>query len=102
MTITSDRKSLLLENFKQESKNILTELESYAETKKRSIDHGFQILFDNLPKEIKNISLNKIYESYMNAVNQKGILDHSEDSDKTEENDEFDEFTDETVKYVTC
>jgi len=99
MTTASARTSISLENFILESKNILTELDSYYETKKRSIDHGFQILFDNLPKEIKNISINKIYESYINCMNQKESLKNSADSEKTEEEeDEFDEFPDETVK----
>jgi len=102
MTANTDRKSISLENFILESRNILTELDNYYETKKRSIDHGFQILFDNLPKDVKNISINKIYESYINTVKHKANMNNSEDSDRTEEEEEneFGEFPDETVKYT--
>ena len=92
--------SITFEHFRLESKNILNELESYYETKKRQIDICFQILFDNLPNEIKNTPINKIYESYMNAVERKPNVNQSEDSDETEGDDEIDmtEFQDETVK----
>lgn len=94
MSSATDRRSITFENFKLESKNILAELETYYEAKKRSIDHCFQILLDNLPNEIKNVSINKIYESYLNQIEQK-TTHHNENSD-----DEINvtEFQDDTVK----
>jgi hypothetical protein len=99
--MTTTTSSITFDHFKLESKNILNELESYYETKKRQIDICFQILFDNLPNEIRHTPINKIYESYMNAVERKPNHDNqSVDSDETEEDDEIDmtEFPDETVQ----
>ena len=85
MTISTDRKSITLENFKLESRNLLAELENYYEVKKRSIDHCFQILLDNLPNEIKNIPINKIYESYANQIEEKS--NNSEENSEEEHQD---------------
>ena len=89
MTI-SDRKSITYENFVLESRNILSELDIYHESKKRSIDHCFQILFDNLPKEIKNTSINKIYDNHMNSIDQKS--DNNDSSEDVSEEIDITEF----------
>ena len=68
MTMHANSATMQRENFILECRNTLAELEAYHQSKKRQIEHCFQKLLDNIPQEIKNISINECIAVYAQAL----------------------------------
>ncbi len=71
--LQQSRNDLPFECFQMEAATVLTSLSSYHETKKRQIDRVFNVLFDNLPEELKNASINDALEKLLTLARKKLI-----------------------------
>ncbi len=69
--LQQSRNDLPFECFQMEAVNVLTSLASYHETKKRQIDRVFNVLFDNLPEELKKASINDTLEKMLSLARKK-------------------------------
>jgi hypothetical protein len=56
---------LAINNFLLESKPLFDELDAFHSNKKRQIEHCFQKLLDNVPKEIMNVSINQCIKDFL-------------------------------------
>lgn len=101
------RNDLPFECFQMEAVNVLTELQSCHETKKRQIDRVFNVLFDNLPEDLKNAPINGTLEKLLTLARKK-INSTITDKDSLDDNtvhqdiieDSLTDFSDD--KLVKC
>ena len=77
---------MYLDNFKIEADHILGELEAAYESKRRQIDNCFQIMYDNIPKEIRDIPLNETFQQLIYLVRhqlmERVSESHGEETDQ--------------------
>ena len=80
-----------------DSRNLLTELERSYETKRRQIENSFQTLYDNIPKELKNLPIKMTIENYLKTVTKQAF--NTIDVLDAESTDDQEEFDDEKEKF---
>jgi hypothetical protein len=79
------------ENFKDETNGILRDLSLCYKNKKRQIDRVFDVIFDNLPNELKCVPINHTLEQLLTIIRKK-IEDVTLDlNDESKENEIIDD-----------
>ncbi len=69
--LAASRSELPFECFKMEAQNFLTELNDLHIIRKRQIDRIFNVLFDNMPSELKDMPINETMEKLLTLLRKK-------------------------------
>lgn len=69
--LQASRNELPYECFKMEAQNFLTELHDLHIIRKRQIDRVFNVLFDNMPSELKDMPINETMEKLLTLLRKK-------------------------------
>ena len=85
--------NIQLNTFLLEAKDMLADMERYHDSKRRQIEHSFQTLYDNIPKDLLNFPVQMSIESYLSHTTKKAF-------DELELNESVNEFDDEKDKFA--